>query len=305
MPSIAHDGPIELLRHNPMLAVDLLRACGLTVRARTADLVANDLTSVRTAEFRADGVVKVILDGPGPGPGGRLVVVAESQTTPDRDKKWSWPAYVALARAQHHCDAVLLVFCPDRVLGDWARQPIPTGHPGFDLVPVVVDAVSTPLPDPGGRQPELAVLGALTGAIDLETDTGRRLVLDCVAAARLEADRLKTYTHIIRAAAPSEAARQALEALMAITYKDEWIDRIEARGEAKGRAEGRAEGLAQGQADMLLGILAARGFQVPATIRGRILACADLGQLQAWANRAVTATSLDEVIQDSPAQRGP
>lgn len=294
MPSVAHDGPIELLRNNPMLVVDLLRACGMDIKAQKADLVPGDLTSVRTAEFRADGVIKVVLDDPDPD--ARLVVIAESQTTKDDAKKWSWPAYVALARAQHHCDAVLLVCCSDPEVGAWARQPVATGHPGFDLIPVVVDATTTPQPDTSGQQPELAVLGALTGAIDLDTDAGRRLVLDAVAAARLEGDRLRTYTFLIRAAAPTVAARQALETLMAITYKDEWIDRIEARGEAKGEAKGEARGEAKGRADMLLGILAARGFQVPDLVRARVLACTDLDQLQDWANSAVTGASMDQIF---------
>ncbi len=48
------------------------------------------------------------------------------------------------------------------------RAPIATGHPGFDLVPLVIDAVT--IPDPNGPAtaiagPELAVLAMLTGPL--------------------------------------------------------------------------------------------------------------------------------------------
>jgi hypothetical protein len=127
------------------------------------------------------------------------------------------------------------------------------------------------------------VLAAFTGAVDLEQDADRRLVLDTLAVADLDVDRLETYTHLIRAVA-SAGARSALEALMTTAFKDEFIDRI--------KAEGRAEG----EAGMLLRVLAARGFDVPGHVRERVLSCTDLGQLEGWGDRAVTASSLDDVF---------
>ena len=75
-----------------------------------------------------------------------------------------------------------------------------------------------------------------------------------------------------------------MEALMTTAFKDDFIDRIE----AKGRAEG--------EAGMLLRVLAARGFEVPGHVRERVLSCTDLGQLESWGDRAATAASLDEVF---------
>jgi hypothetical protein len=110
-------------------------------------------------------------------------------------------------------------------------------------------------------------------------------VLGAIAAASLDEDRLETYTHLIRAAA-SAAARDALEALMTLTFKDEFIDRI--------KAEGKAEGIAA----MLLRVLTARGLEVPARLRERVLSCTDLAQLEAWADKAATATSVEDVFPD-------
>jgi hypothetical protein len=285
MPGIAHEGPVELLRHNPALAADLLGFSGVPVPAdATAAMAAGELTSPLPAEFRADAVVTLT------GPKAKLAVVIEVQTSPNPDKHRVWPAYLALARAHHDCPTFLLVICPSRATGRWARQPIATGHPGFTLIPLVIDATSTPPPGAAGSPgsgPELAVLGALTGAIDLNQDSGRRQVLGIVAAADLDEDRLETYTHLVRAAAPV-AARAHLEALMAIAFKDDFIERY--------KAEGHAEGVAQGKASMVLRILAARGFDVPGQLSDAVMACTDPGQLDRWGEAAATAVSLDDVF---------
>jgi hypothetical protein len=170
--------------------------------------------------------------------------------------------------------------------------PIVTGHPGFDLVPLVIDSVTTPdLSSPAASTagPELAVLAVLTGALDLDQDSARRLVL--ASLANLDESRQATYTVLIRSAA-SESARQALEDLMTTKFRDPFVDRWFAEGEAKGRAEGRAEG----QANMILRVLAARGLEVSASDREHVLSCTDTGQLETWADRAATATSVEEVF---------
>jgi hypothetical protein len=287
MPGIAHEGPIELLRRNPRLAAALLEGMGVPVPTGTsAAMATGDVTSVPT-ELRADAVIVLAdQDATAPGRGVRLAVVVEVQQARAADKRRVWPAYLALARAEHNCPTVLLIICPDPATGRWARQPIATGHPGFDLMPLVIDADTTPGPGAPGLSwaaPELAVLCALTGAADLDRDADRRLVLTAIAAARLDEDRLETYTRLVRAAA-SVAARNALEALMTTTFKDDFIDRY--------KAEGRAEGAA----GMVLRILAARGIEVPGPVRERVQSCTDLGQLETWADKAATAASLQDVF---------
>lgn len=70
------------------------------------------------------------------------------------------------------------------------RESISTGHPGFELAPLVIDAQTTPDPSGPGRAdggPELLVLAVLTGALDLTHAHLRRLVM--ARLARLDADR--------------------------------------------------------------------------------------------------------------------
>jgi hypothetical protein len=296
MPGIAHEGPVELLRRNPLLTVTLLESLGVPLPDEVhAAMAPGELTAPLPTELRADAVVTLTSAQ------ARFTVVIEVQNDPVGDKRRVWPAYLALARAQHDCPTILLVICPKKATGHWARRPIATGHPGFILAPLVIDATTTPLPgSPHTRNssPKLAVLGALTGAIDLTNDNGRHQVLSILAAASLDEDRLETYTHLVRAAAPAPA-RLLLEALMATVFKDDFIDRIKAEGKAEGVAQGKAEGVAQGKASMVLRILGARGFDIPGPVRNAVMSCTDTDQLDRWGEAAVTARSIEDVFDSS------
>ena len=74
---------------------------------------------------------------------------------------------------------------------------------------------------------------------------------------------------------------------MKTVIKDEFLDGILAQGEAVG--------LVKGKASMLLRYLDTR-FDVPDAIRERVTGCADAAQLEAWLDRAVAATTLDEIF---------
>jgi hypothetical protein len=75
--------------------------------------------------------------------------------------------------------------------------------------------------------------------------------------------------------------------------KDEFVDGFLAQG----RTEGMAQGMAKGEAQMLLRIMAARGLDIPEHIRARVAECADTDRLEAWADRAATATSLVDIFE--------
>jgi hypothetical protein len=68
-------------------------------------------------------------------------------------------------------------------------------------------------------------------------------------------------------------------------------------GMAQGMAQSMAQGMAKGEAQMLLRIMAARGPDMPELIRARVAECAETDRLEAWADRAATATSLDDIFE--------
>jgi hypothetical protein len=291
MPSISHEAPLELLRGDPRLAAVLLRGLGVVIPGTDAAMAPSDLSASVPTELRADAVV--MLSG---ADGAKLAVVIEIQLRYDSRKRFSWPSYLTQVRAAHQCPAVLLVICLSTTIAARCRARIVTGHPGFDLVPLVIDAVTIPDPnDPAATAalPELAVLAVLTGAIDLNQDSARRLVL--ASLANLDESRLATYTVFVRRAA-SESARQALEDLMTTKFRDTFVDRLLAEGRAEGRTEGRTEGRAEGEALSILRVLTARGFEVSAKVREQVLSCTDASQLETWTDRAATAASVEEVF---------
>jgi hypothetical protein len=244
-------------------------------------------------------------------PSRKVAVIAEVQKDrPDRSRELAWPAYACVARLRHECDVVVLVIGITRAAVGGSAKRIRTGHPRFHLEPLVTGHGR--LPSPGGPAfaPELTLLNVITGDLDMTSHEARMLALVNLASAPPE--RRSTYTRYIRAVIPP-AAREALEELMKTVIKDPFIDGFMAEGHAKGlakgleegraqglaegRAEGLAEGRAEGEAQMLLRYLISR-FTVPASIRDQVAACTDTGQLEAWLDGAMAATTLDEIFPE-------
>jgi hypothetical protein len=64
------------------------------------------------------------------------------------------------------------------------------------------------------------------------------------------------------------------------------------------REEGREKGRAEERSEMVLNILRWRGIEVSNLIRERVESCSDLDRLEAWAQRAVHATSAEALFAD-------
>jgi hypothetical protein len=144
MPSVTHEAPIELIRQHPDLAVELLRAMSdVDLPAEIAvSLGPTDLTEVVPVKFLADALV-IVADKATGEPA--LVIVIEPQGRDDATKEFSWPVYVTVARRHLRCRrALLLVICPDPDEASKCRRLISTGHPGFDLIPAVIDPLNAP-----------------------------------------------------------------------------------------------------------------------------------------------------------------
>jgi hypothetical protein len=67
----------------------------------------------------------------------------------------------------------------------------------------------------------------------------------------------------------------------------------------EGREEGREQGRVQERAEMVLRVLEWRGIAVSDSVRERVDACADLDQLEIWAQRAVHITDAEELFVES------
>jgi hypothetical protein len=315
MPSNEHEGFVDLVKRSPETTPMLLRdQLGMKlpsyeqVRLEPAEL--NDLAPT---EYRADAVVTLRgADGDTP----VLGVVIEVQLNRDGDKRWVWPVYLATLRARLRCPAMLLVVCPNNRAARWCAAPVDLGHPGLVLHPLVLGPEQMPVVtdvEQARDAPELAVLSAVARG-------GHRdhlMILNAVAAAlaATDRDRAVQYTELLLAVLP-EAPRRHWEALLTAQKFEFYSDyarrmgasfeakgraegeaRGEARGEAKGRAEGEARGKARGKAEAVLGILAARGIDVPDDARARIAACDDLDQLDIWVSGVATVTTVEDLFK--------
>ena len=84
---------------------------------------------------------------------------------------------------------------------------------------------------------------------------------------------------------------------MTLPYKDEFVETWADAGVEPGIERGRTEGLAEAKASDILKIMDARDLKTSEAQRDEVMASTDLGQLDLWFDRALTADSADEVFR--------
>lgn len=296
MPKVRHDAVVEIFQNEPMLVLRLLESVGVYLRfgPRISVIIADSDLSDRDPGDE-DQVLALFSDNVFvfKSSGIKVAVVAEVQTgRPGASRSLSWPAYVANARARHKCDCILLVFATNTNAASGSAKAIVTGHPGWDLMPLVSGIGKTPgLPLEGGRfAAELVLLRIVTGELNLGTRGERMFALAAIKSAPPE--RRLRYSRYIRALAPARA-RKPLEELMRTFPRDDFIDGMIEQGLQQGAQQGALRKARQ----LLLQLLDER-FGVPVDVRERIEACGDVAEVDTWFTRAITATSLDEVFTE-------
>jgi hypothetical protein len=131
MPSMLHEALVALFRNRPTLLAELLAGpLGVALpRYASVRVEPGDLGDVVPPEHHADLVL--VLDDEAAR--AVLVVVLEAQLSIDADKRWSWPAYVAVARARHRCPALLVVVAVESRVAAFASRSILLGPAGARL----------------------------------------------------------------------------------------------------------------------------------------------------------------------------
>jgi hypothetical protein len=293
-----HEGVIALVRDNPAFAASLLRDL-LHVEvppfheARLTEAALNQLVPV---EYHADAVVlfvDFIDDKNQP----VLGTIFEVQLERKDRKRYTWPLYAVAARARHECPFVLTVVSPDPAVARWAGQPIELGNGIF--VPRVIGPEGIPQVtdrDQAVREPQLAVLSVVAhggGEVATAVSIARAAVN---AVLSLPEEQRLLYSVLIEKAL-SQAARKALEMEPQIEkFFTEAHRRSFDQGQAKGKAEGEAKGKAEGEAKALMMILKRRGLAMTDEQQRQIVSCADLATLDRWLDRALSVTSVEELL---------
>ncbi|WP_437737402.1 hypothetical protein [Sorangium sp. So ce1335] len=312
MPTLEHNGIVEMFRENPELAPHFMATLfHVEVLPHTsAVVVESSLDQLLPVEYRADLVLE-LRDAAG---ALVLAIVVEVQREEDRDKKYSWPVYVAVVRARKRCDTAVLVVATDAVVAAWAAEDIDLGLGLGHVKPLVLGPTVMPeITDPAEaeREVELAVLAAVTHG---NGPSGMAVVLAAVhALARLDLDHAAVYFQIIYDAL-REPMRRALEALVmerqtqgkatfppfAQKIFERGISEGFRDGERKGFHDGERKGFHDGELkgkhDVLFRLLARAGIALSDEQRNRILACEDGATLDRWAENVLGAKTAADVL---------
>jgi hypothetical protein len=299
MPTTEHNALVDLFRDNPNLAARLLgavfnRDVPPHVAARVAD---SNLGQLAPVEFHADLVVE-LLDGAG---NVVLAVILEVQREKDPRKKYTWPVYWAVARAQRECPTSVLVLAPDADVAAWAEERTDDAPQVLVLGPRTLPVVADPVA--AANEVELAVLSAMVHG---NGPAGLSVVPAAFRAlGRLDLAHQKVYSLVIWNAL-REPMRRALEA-MAMEHQtlDEAtfppfmqsiFDRGVREGELKGMREGELKGEIKGMRDALLRLITRARLTLTENERQRIAGCTDLALLDRWMGNVLGAKTAAAVF---------
>jgi hypothetical protein len=221
-----------------------------------------------------------------------LATVFEVQRRWDLGKRRTWKLYVAQLEAELNVDAALLAYCPDPSIARRYRTLFDGDGLCLSLRPLIFTPDDVPLVvdvDVARAGPALAVLSAICHGDHAEVEAAFPALMEALRA--VGPSRAILYYDVVLAGLPL-ATRTRWEAFMTTAadyeFRSELLRNVLARG--------KAEGEAQGEARAILTVLDGRGVAVPDDIRDQVLECADTSQLDIWLRRAVTATTVDDVI---------
>jgi hypothetical protein len=257
-----------------------------------------DLTETRPVERRVDSVLLAeILVETGTD---RYILVIESQTEPEDDKRRRWPYAIAYLHDKYVCDVVLLVVCSKATTARWARNPITIGLPdvtcmtvraivfGPDNVPVVTD------PAKAGQDVCFAVFSALTHS--RSRNVGGILKALAEALGTLDAETGAVLAEFTEAGLGTTAGLTIWRQLMAMKSSYPYVSQMRSQGRTEGRTEGLAEGRLEQERKSILRIFANRGITVSDELRDQINACTDADLLDRWFDMALVVKDSSELL---------
>ena len=308
MPTLEHNGPIAMFRDNPALAPHLLALLfHLDLPAHASvRVVDSTLDQIVPIEFRADLVLELCDANKNI----VLSVVLESQRDDDERKKFSWPVYVTVARAQRKSPAVVLVIAVGARIAAWAAHKIDLGLGLGVLQPLVLGPDNLPLITDAAmaeQEVELAVLSAMAHG---NGPLGREVLRAAFHALRqLDPEHAAVYFQILWNVL-REPMQRALEALAMEQQTEgkatfppfiqQFIDRGLREGKIEGMREGELKGLREGELkgkrDTLLRLIARVGIALTEDDRARIQACSDAATLDRWVENVLGAKTAADVL---------
>ena len=298
MPTLEHNGLVEMFRANPSLAAHFLEFLFHRVVPSHTKVSVGEaaLDQMLPIEFRADLVLELCDED------GVVVmaIVLEVQRAQDPTKKFVWPVYAMVLRAKKRCPALVLVIALDPEVARWASEPIETGMGTFQplvlgptLVPVVTERALAE------RETELSILSAMVHGND---PNGMEVVTTAFEALRdIDTEHAAVYFQMVYDAlrAPMKRAlevvvmeRMTSEKAKFPPFAQALFDRGMRDGEIKGLRDGKIEGMRSA----LYRGFARRGISLMDEERARVEACTDLATLDSWLDRVFDAKTASDIF---------
>lgn len=319
MPTLEHDGVVSLFRDNPPLALRLLESISsMPLPAHSQVRVANaSLDQLIPIEFRADLVLEVLDE--------RqkfvMAVVLEAQRKIDDRKKFVWPVYVTVSRAERECPAILLVVAVDENVADWASALMDLGLGRSYLKPVVLGPRTIPeITDEAyaKREVELALLSGMAHGNGTNGEHVLRATLKAIDT--LDQELAMVYFQILwnvlrkpmqdalerltveRQASQRkhsfsvEFTKDCVAAFAPFAVKEIKADAFE-QGEVKGFHDGEVKGEVKTLRDGIFRVAQRHKLVLSDEQRERIHACDDRPTLDRWFDNVLDATAADDIFR--------
>ncbi|WP_309505455.1 hypothetical protein [Streptomyces phytophilus] len=262
----------------------------------------SDVTEVRPVERHVDTLLRLEFpDGP------TYLLLVEAQTKPDKAKPASWAYYLSYVRNRYGQQPILLVVCRDRTTALWASRPFRIGHPShpnLTLTPLVLGPHNVPKItdyERAAADVPFAVFSAITHSND--PDAGA--ILNVLAEALQKTDdETRTICSELASSGlgdtPAAGIWRTLMETGLFSFRGFVAEGLREEGRVEGRVEGREEGRVADGVAKVTRLLEVRGIPVPADAHRRITTCKDPETLDLWFDRAITATTADELFTDPP-----
>ncbi|MGV9956247.1 hypothetical protein ACWDU0_30765 [Streptomyces cellulosae] len=296
MPNVSHDTLHGFLPGRPKAlnrALDLLDL-GIPPGVTTETLPTDASVAPKMFTRQMDSVLRVVPpDGRDP-----FILLVEAQTGIETKKETSWPYYVAYLRDRYKLDVVLLVLCVDTATAAWAARPLHTGlgRPTQATWPHVLGPANVPrvsrIEDASAdldfaafclwihsNDPDIeGILTVMGEALAQDTDREERDDMAGLIEDGLGSEHRKFWRNLMETLFTPRRGTIVGDARLA------------------GQEEGREEGRVAGKAEQLLRLMERRGFSLTGETRQRVTTCTDMPLLDLWFDRAIDATTLDEVF---------
>ncbi|MEU1671498.1 hypothetical protein ABZ752_05645 [Streptomyces roseifaciens] len=278
----------------PELLAPVFRLLGVpTPEKALLGVLPAETAKMKVLDRHADCVLVVATAEGGDG----FLVAIAMQEWCDEAKPAKWAGYLSHLMAKYDCPALLLVVCQDKEVEDWAAGPFRLGSENWTALtvrPLVLGPGNVPLiTDPGRAAQELlpTVFSVVTHSRDEEeAEAGLKALAEALAT--VESDSAAFCWELLEIGLGDFLTGDIRRHLMSPrTYFPGRGTLIE-----ETYLEGKAEGRVRGSAQMVLRVLDNRGILMPPATRERIMDCTQMLTLERWMDRALTASTIDELF---------